>query len=162
MSENERFFLECEGMLCWVTDSTKRDDGYDGHLSNQETVDLLNEYDSELQMCREKVVYWRNKAKDIWGDMKTNVELEKQILELEKENKQLKQENMRLRKNQKPSIFDEDAHWKHYTHNDGYTHESNNDDIRFQERTEEALRRVEESEHKGMSVDDFMKKLDEW
>lgn len=54
MSENERFFLECEGMLCWVTDSTKRDDGYDGHLSNQETVDLLNEQDRLLKN-REKL-----------------------------------------------------------------------------------------------------------
>ena len=128
-------------------------------MSEDQIIDVLNNYENDLRMCREKAIYWRNKANDIFGDMQTNVELERQVRELEKENEQLKQENMRLRKNQKLSIFDEDAHWKHYTHNNGYTHESDND-IRFQERTREALQRVEESDHKGMSVAEFMKGLE--
>lgn len=63
--------------------------GFDEYYQ-QGIVDLLNDYETELSMEREKVVYWRNKAKDIWGDMRTNVELEKQVKELEKEKEQWK------------------------------------------------------------------------
>ena len=47
--------------------------------------DLLNEYDDNLRMSREKALYWRNKAKDIFGDMKTNVELQRENIRLKKE-----------------------------------------------------------------------------
>lgn len=51
-----------------------------------EAVDLLNEYEENLQMCREKALYWRNKAENIFGDMKTNVELQRENIQLKKEN----------------------------------------------------------------------------
>lgn len=60
-------------------------------LSFDEVVQLLNKLNdeneqlkSDVQMCREKALYWRNKAEDIFGDMKTNIELKQ-------ENRQLKQ-----------------------------------------------------------------------
>lgn len=66
-----------------------------------------------------------------------------------------------LRRRKKPPIVNDDfIHTKHYTQTD-YTGKSS-DDIRFKERTEEALRRVEESDHKGMSVDEFTKELGKW
>ena len=63
----------------------------------RQTVDLLNEYESELQMCREKVVYWRNKANDTFGDMRTNVELEKENQRLKNINDSLRKVNEKLR-----------------------------------------------------------------
>lgn len=52
--------------------------------------DLLNEYDENLQMCHEKALYWRNKAENIFGDMKTNVELQQENIRLKKELEKLK------------------------------------------------------------------------
>ena len=53
-------------------------------------VNLLNEYEDNLQMSREKALYWRNKAEDIFGDMKTNVELQQENIRLKKELEKLK------------------------------------------------------------------------
>ena len=50
-----------------------------------EAVDLLNEYEENLQRCREKALYWRNKAENIFGDMKTNTELQRENIRLKKE-----------------------------------------------------------------------------
>ena len=51
----------------------------------EDICNILNEQDTEikqykdnLQMCREKALYWRNKAENIFGDMKTNVELQRE------------------------------------------------------------------------------------
>lgn len=61
-------------------------------LNLYDVVDCLNalsdeneQLKSDVQMCREKALYWRNKAEDIFGDMKTNIELKQ-------ENEQLKQQ----------------------------------------------------------------------
>jgi len=48
-------------------------------------VNLLNEYEDNLQMCHEKALYWRNKAEDIFGDMKTNTELKRENIRLKQE-----------------------------------------------------------------------------
>lgn len=48
-------------------------------------VNLLNEYEDNLQMSREKALYWRNKAENIFGDMKTNVKLQQENIRLKKE-----------------------------------------------------------------------------
>ena len=53
-------------------------------------VNLLNEYEDNLQMCHEKALYWRNKAENIFGDMKTNVELQQENIRLKKELEKLK------------------------------------------------------------------------
>ena len=53
-------------------------------------VNLLNEYEENLQMCHEKALYWRNKAENIFGDMKTNVELQQENIRLKKELEKLK------------------------------------------------------------------------
>lgn len=54
--------------------------------------DLLNEYDDNLRMCHEKTLYWRNKAENIFGDMKTNVELQQENIRLKKEKENLEQD----------------------------------------------------------------------
>lgn len=57
----------------------------------QKVVDLLNKQEEELMMQREKALYWRNKAEDIWGDMKTNIELQKENKKLKERIKELEQ-----------------------------------------------------------------------
>ena len=59
--------------------------------SAESIVNLLNEQDNEikqykdnLRMCREKALYWRNKAENIFGDMKTNVKLQQENIRLKK------------------------------------------------------------------------------
>ena len=71
---------------------------------------------------------------------------------------ELEQENIRLRKNQKPSIFD-DNYCEYYSKE--YNCETI-DDIRFKERTEQALKKVEKEDSKGMTVDEFEKELEKW
>lgn len=48
-------------------------------------LNLLNEYEENLQMCHEKALYWRNKAENIFGDMKTNVKLQQENIRLKQE-----------------------------------------------------------------------------
>ena len=43
-------------------------------------------------MCHEKTLYWRNKAENIFGDMKTNVELQQENIRLKKEKENLEQD----------------------------------------------------------------------
>ena len=52
-------------------------------------------------------------------------------------------------------------HWEKYEQNEGYTMETQQD-IRFIERTNEALERVENSNREPMSADEFLKELDNW
>ena len=61
-------------------------------MSDEQVVDLLNEQDEALMMQREKALYWRNKAEDIFGDMQTNVELKKENKKLKERIKKLKLE----------------------------------------------------------------------
>ena len=70
-------------------------------ISTNTVVSLLNRLNDEneqlqadLRMCREKGLYWQNKAKDIFGDMKTNVELQRENVQLKQENEGLKSSNM--------------------------------------------------------------------
>lgn len=58
-------------------------------FSTRQAEEKIERYESDLRMCREKALYWRNKAEDIFGDMRTNVELKR-------ENEQLKSTNMEM------------------------------------------------------------------
>lgn len=106
MTENKRYELIWEtDEMCNVFDN---DLDVNSTISVEDVVDKLNEYEAELSIEREKVVYWRNKAKDIWGDMRTNVELEKEngqlknyIDYLEKQNERLKERITELASNDK-------------------------------------------------------------
>ncbi len=82
MTENKRYTTDngSNEDVCLVDNLTGKE--YEDNFDD--IVDLLNEYDDNLRMCKEKSLYWRNKAEDIWGDMKTNIELQK-------ENKKLKE-----------------------------------------------------------------------
>lgn len=46
--------------------------------NSDEFLNLLNNYEKDLQMSLEKSIYWRNQANNIWGDMKTNKTLEQE------------------------------------------------------------------------------------
>lgn len=50
----------------------------------------IKQYKDNLRMCHEKALYWRNKAENIFGDMKTNVELQQENIRLKKELEKLK------------------------------------------------------------------------
>ena len=61
MTEKKRFAIM--GRVCYY-DSLIFDNDTNTEMGTSKVVDKLNEYDSELQMCREKAIYWRNKAND--------------------------------------------------------------------------------------------------
>lgn len=86
MDENKRFVFDPSIHHFVDTETNKEYCEY----NIDKICDLLNEYDDNLQMSREKALYWRNKAEDIFGDMKTNVELDRENRQLEKENRLLK------------------------------------------------------------------------
>ena len=98
MSENKRFEVHYDitvGNYCLHDDcEAKGVDGYIAYLSDEERANnlcnLLNEQEEELMMQREKALYWRNKAENIFGDMKTNVELQQENIRLKKELEKLK------------------------------------------------------------------------
>ena len=54
-------------------------------FSRRQAEEKIERYESDLRMCREKALYWRNKAEDIFGDMRTNVELKRENEQLKKE-----------------------------------------------------------------------------
>ena len=100
MPENKRFELCVDSnnqKSLW--DNEKKDgepllclNRFDEMIGIDEVYDLLNEQDADLMMQREKALYWRNKAEDIFGDMQTNVELKKENIKLKERIKKLKLE----------------------------------------------------------------------
>lgn len=98
------------------------------------------------------------------------------IAEKDEEIKRLKKENMELgeeisRLIVKGTIWDEDAHWRKYKTNTHYISEKTadmryvKDDFltEFEKRTADALCRVENKDKRDyMTVDEFLKKLEEW
>lgn len=62
-------------------------------FSTRQAEEKIERYESDLKMCREKALYWRNKAEDIFGDMKTNVELKRENEKLKETIKELELEN---------------------------------------------------------------------
>ena len=83
MAEKERFTVDSDGKY-WDKINHK-------YVNLDYLFRLVEELDSELNMSREKALYWRNKAEDIWGDMKTNVELKRENIQLKNELKELKE-----------------------------------------------------------------------
>lgn len=92
--DDEWIGLDGAGHLIAIEDSASpKKTVYFAYKVNAKAIcDLLNElYDeneqleSDLQMSREKALYWRNKAEDIFGDMKTNIELKQENEQLKKE-----------------------------------------------------------------------------
>lgn len=98
MSEKrfERVFLDTNEFIISDKQEEHRDKG-SLYLSENNILKLLNEQDNEikqykdnLRMCHEKALYWRNKAENIFGDMKTNTELQQENIRLKKELEKLK------------------------------------------------------------------------
>ena len=65
-------------------------------FSTRLAEEKIERYESDLRMCREKALYWRNKAEDIFGDMRTNVGLKRENEQLKREVKRLKCINKQL------------------------------------------------------------------
>lgn len=72
--------------------------------------------------------------------------------------KQLEQMNANL---VKKHVIDFETKYPVYESSEGYT-STVEQDIRFEERTREALKRVEKANKKGMIVDKFLQELDKW
>lgn len=72
--------------------------------------------------------------------------------------KQLEQMNANL---VKKYVIDFETKYPDYEPSEGYT-STVEQDIRFEERTREALERVEKANKKGMPVDKFLQELEKW
>ena len=72
--------------------------------------------------------------------------------------KQLEQMNANL---VKKYVIDFETKYPDYEPSEGYTSTVERD-IRFEERTREALERVERANKKGMTVDKFLQELEKW
>lgn len=87
MTEKERYDWDLNGIWDYNDESDEYIESY------EDITKLLNKQEEELMMQREKALYWRNKAEDIWGDMKTNIGLQKENKKLKERIKELEQEN---------------------------------------------------------------------
>jgi hypothetical protein len=127
------------------------------NTSNKFGIIIDNKTEKDMMGTKETCKFMNKQEMMIESQEKQLQKQYRVIKEQDQRIKELEKENILL-KNQKTSIFD-DKYCEYYSK--GYTGETI-EDIRFRERTEQALQRVEKSDNKGKSVDEFIKELEKW